>query len=80
MVIHQSRTRIGFYCCEFQASQWLKGFKKGSRQKSKRAGDNTLSQIHHNDTLRKGKAIALNSAEIKIVRTRAQTLHWRVAH
>ena len=39
-------------------------------------GDNALSQIHHNGTLRKGKTIALNSAEIKIVRTVAK-LHKR---
>ena len=38
-----------------------------------KAGDNTLSQIHHNSTLQKGKAIALSSAEIKIVRTDAKT-------
>ena len=35
-------------------------------------GDNTLSQIYHNDALRKGKAIKLNFAEIKIVRTKAK--------
>ena len=43
------------------------------RSKTILAEDNTLSQIHHNFTLRKGKAIALNSAEIKIVRTNAKT-------
>ena len=43
------------------------------RSKTILAEDNTLSQIHHNFTLRKGKAIALNSAEIKIVRTKAKT-------
>ena len=42
---------------------------KGSKQRGKRTRDNILSQIHHNDTLRKGKATALNSAAIKIVRT-----------
>ena len=32
-----------------------------------------LSQIDHNDALQKSKAIALNSAEIKIVRTNVKT-------
>ena len=36
------------------------------------------SQIHRNDAVQKGKDITLNSAEIKIVRTRAQTIHRRV--
>ena len=35
-----------------------------------------LSQIYHNGTFRKGKAIVLNSAEIKIVRTKAKTSSW----
>ena len=36
-------------------------------------GDNTLSQIHHNGALQKGKAIAKFSAEIKIVITGTKT-------
>ena len=35
-----------------------------------------LSQIQRNGTLQKGKAIALNSIEIKIVRTEAKTPIW----
>ena len=39
-----------------------------------KAGDNVLSQIHRNGALQKGKAIALNSVQIKIVRTKAKAL------
>ena len=38
-----------------------------------KAGDYTLSQIHRNCVLRKGKAIALISVEIKIARTDEKT-------
>ena len=47
-------------------------FQKNSKQEAK-AGDNTLSQINCNGALQEGKAITLNSVEIKIVRTRAKT-------
>ena len=50
--------------------------RKGSRQRSKRTGDNTLSQIHHNGALQKGKVIALNFAEIKLWEPK-QKLHSR---
>ena len=46
--------------------------------KSQKVEENTLSQIHHNGMLQKGKAIALDSAEIKIVRTKAQNSLQRV--
>ena len=39
------------------------------------AGDNLLSQIHNNGALQNGKAIAVNYAEIKIVRTEVKTPH-----
>ena len=45
-----------------------------------RAGDNTLLQIHDNDAFQKGKAIALNSAEIKIVRINATTPSAEFSH
>ena len=51
---------------------------KRFKDKSQKVGDNTLSQIHHNGTLQKGKAIALNSAERKIVKTEEQNSLWRV--
>ena len=37
--------------------------------------DQLLGTIHHNGALRNGKAIALNSAKIKIVRTETKTPH-----
>ena len=63
---HRRIDGVGHFCCKFQASQGL----KAKRQKD---GDNTLSQVHHNGTLQKGKAIMLNSVEIKIVRAEAKS-------
>ena len=51
----------------------VKRLQKGLKAKRQKAGDNMLSQIHHNSVLQKGKAIVLNSAEIKMVRTKAKT-------
>ena len=51
--------------------KWLEGLQ--SNTVLYEAGDNTLFQIHHNGTLQKAKAIALNSAEIKFVRIKAKS-------
>ena len=42
---------------------------KGLKAKRQKARDNTLSQIHRNSALRKGKSITINNVEIKIVIT-----------
>ena len=53
---------------------------KDFKARQRKAGDNAPSQIHHNGALQKGKAIALNSAGIKIVRTNAKTPCWEFSH
>ena len=51
----------------------MKKLSKNFEARQCKAGDSTLSQIHHNGALRKDKAITLNSADIKIVRPDAKT-------
>ena len=47
------------YDCSLRAS-------KDFEARRYKAGDNSQSQIHHNDALQKAKVIALNFAEIKM--------------
>ena len=62
-----------FQSCVATSSNLYNGW-KASTGSGKRAGDNALSQIHHNGTIiQKGKAIVLYSAEIKIARTEVKT-------
>ena len=55
----------------------MKELRRVFKAKQCRAGD---TQIHHNSAIRKGTSIALNSAEIKILRTNTKTRCRELSH